>query len=172
MAEEITGHQFAYYVQDAPTVSDGEYDRLLRRLQEVETAYPSLRTPDSPTQVVGGAGFATEFEAVDHLERMMSLDNAFSPEELSAWAARVERGAGEVPFHYLLDFKIDGLAVNLLYEQGRLVRALTRGDGRTGEDVTLNVRSIAGVPTAGWSAMTCLSWSRCGGRSSSGGGLQ
>ena len=147
LAEEITGHQFAYYVQDAPTVSDGEYDALLRRLQDLETAYPSLRTPDSPTQVVGGAGFATEFRAVDHLERMMSLDNAFSPEELAAWAARVERGAGEVPFHYLLELKIDGLAVNLLYEQGRLVRALTRGDGRTGEDVTLNVRSIAGVPS-------------------------
>ncbi len=147
LAEEVTAHQFAYYVQDAPTVSDGEYDSLLRRLQELETAYPSLRTPDSPTQVVGGAGFATEFQAVDHLERMMSLDNAFSAEELAAWVGRVEREAGAVPFHYLLELKIDGLAVNLLYEQGRLVRALTRGDGRTGEDVTLNVRSIAGVPS-------------------------
>jgi DNA ligase (NAD+) len=96
---------------------------------------------------VGGAVFATEFQAVDHLERMLSLDNAFSEEELRAWAARVEREAGGGPaYHFLCELKIDGLAVNLLYEEGRLTRALTRGDGRTGEDVTLNVRTIRGVP--------------------------
>ncbi len=147
LAEEARGHQFAYHVRDAPTISDGEYDLLMRRLNALEDAHPSLRTPDSPTQQVGGAVFSTDFTAVDHLERMLSLDNAFSPEELTAWAARVERDAGGAKHHYLCELKIDGLAVNLLYENGRLTRALTRGDGRTGEDVTLNVRTISGVPT-------------------------
>ncbi|WP_299441419.1 NAD-dependent DNA ligase LigA [uncultured Phycicoccus sp.] len=147
LAEEARGHQFAYHVKDAPTISDGEYDALVARLNALEEAHPSLRTPDSPTQQVGGAVFSTEFTAVDHLERMLSLDNAFSAEELAAWAARVERDAGGAALHYLCELKIDGLAVNLLYENGRLTRALTRGDGRTGEDVTLNVRTVDGVPT-------------------------
>ncbi|MBK6887103.1 MAG: NAD-dependent DNA ligase LigA [Tetrasphaera sp.] len=146
LAERARAAQFAYHVKDSPTISDGEYDALIRRLGALESAYPGLRTPDSPTQTVGGAVFATEFQAVDHLERMLSLDNAFSEEELRAWAARVEREIGEEPAHYLCELKIDGLAVNLLYEEGRLTRALTRGDGRTGEDVTLNVRTIRGVP--------------------------
>ncbi len=145
LAQQIRDHQFAYYVRDAPTVSDGEFDTLLERLQALEEAHPSLRTPDSPTQQVGGT-FSTEFAPVDHVERMLSLDNAFSAEELQAWADRVERAAGGAEVHYLCELKIDGLAVNLLYEDGRLVRAATRGDGRTGEDVTLNVRTIAGVP--------------------------
>ena len=147
LAEEVRGHQFAYHVLDAPTVSDGEYDALVRRLVALEEAHPSLRTPDSPTQQVGGAVFSTDFESVDHLERMLSLDNAFSPEELAAWASRVGREADGAAYHFLCELKIDGLAVNLLYENGRLTRALTRGDGRTGEDVTLNVRTIEGVPT-------------------------
>ncbi|GGL41448.1 NAD-dependent DNA ligase LigA [Phycicoccus endophyticus] len=147
LAEEARGHQFAYHVRDAPTVSDGEYDALMRRLTALEEAHPGLRTPDSPTQQVGGAVFATDFTAVDHLERMLSLDNAFSADELAAWAARVERDAGGAELHYLCELKIDGLAVNLLYEDGRLTRALTRGDGRTGEDVTLNVRTVEGIPT-------------------------
>nr|WP_308284297.1 NAD-dependent DNA ligase LigA [Phycicoccus mangrovi] len=147
LAEEARGHQFDYHVKDAPTVSDGEYDALMKRLNALEDEHPSLRTPDSPTQQVGGATFSTDFTAVDHLERMLSLDNAFSAEELAAWAARVERDAGGASFHWLCELKIDGLAINLLYENGRLTRALTRGDGRTGEDVTLNVRTIDGVPT-------------------------
>ncbi len=147
LAEEARTHQFAYHVKDSPTISDGEYDALMRRLNAIEDAHPGLRTPDSPTQLVGGAVFSTDFTAVDHLERMLSLDNAFSPEELTAWAARVEREAGGAPHNFLCELKIDGLAVNLLYEGGRLTRALTRGDGRTGEDVTLNVRTIRGVPT-------------------------
>jgi len=147
LAEEARGHQFAYHVRDAPTISDGEYDLLMRRLNVLEDDHPSLRTPDSPTQQVGGAIFSTDFTAVDHLERMLSLDNAFSPDELTAWAARVERDAGGAAHHFLCELKIDGLAINLLYEAGRLTRALTRGDGRTGEDVTLNVRTIEGVPT-------------------------
>ncbi|MDP9824812.1 NAD-dependent DNA ligase LigA [Kineosporia succinea] len=143
LADQIREHRFAYYVRDAPTVSDGEFDALMQELQGLEEQYPGLRTPDSPTQQVGG-GFSTDFEPVDHLERMLSLDNAFNHDELREWAARVERDAGAV--RYLCELKIDGLAVNLLYEQGRLVRGATRGDGRTGEDVTLNVRTVGGIP--------------------------
>lgn len=146
LAEQAAAHQFAYHVKDAPTISDGEYDRLMQRLNALEEEFPSLRTPESPTQSVGGAIFSTDFQAVDHLERMLSLDNAFSPEEMTEWNARVTRDAG-TGFHYLCELKIDGLAVNLLYEKGRLTRALTRGDGRTGEDVTLNVRTVHGIPT-------------------------
>jgi DNA ligase (NAD+) len=151
LAELVRDHQFAYYVRDAPTVSDAEYDALLRRLTALEDAYPQygLRTPESPTQRVGGT-FSTEFAAVDHVERMLSLDNAFSTEDVVAWAERVRRdvsgSAGAPDLHYLCELKIDGLAVALLYEHGRLVRAATRGDGRTGEDVTLNVRTVRGVP--------------------------
>ena len=145
LAEQARAHQFAYYVQDAPTISDGEYDALMRRLQALEERFPGLRAPDSPTQQVGAAAFSTDFQAVDHIERMLSLDNAFSADELRAWAARVTRDAG-VPFHYLTELKIDGLAISLVYEAGRLTRALTRGDGRTGEDVTNNVRTVAGIP--------------------------
>ncbi|MCU1536866.1 MAG: ligase, NAD-dependent [Humibacillus sp.] len=146
LAERAGAAQFAYHVKDAPTISDGEYDALMRRLTAIEEEHPSLRTPDSPTQNVGGASFATGFATVDHLERMLSLDNAFSFEELTAWAERVEREVG-TGAHFLTELKIDGLAINLLYEGGRLVRALTRGDGRTGEDVTHNVRTIEGVPS-------------------------
>ncbi|MBK7721521.1 MAG: NAD-dependent DNA ligase LigA [Austwickia sp.] len=145
LADQIRAHQFAYYVRDAPTISDGEYDALVGRLEAWETSYPQLRVPDSPTQTVGGT-FATDFAAVDHRERMLSLDNVFSPLELADWAARVVKGAGGAVVHFLTELKIDGVAINLLYERGRLTRALTRGDGRTGEDVTHNVRTIEGVP--------------------------
>jgi DNA ligase (NAD+) len=144
LAEEIRAHRFAYYVRDAPTISDGEFDRLLRTLEELEDRYPGLRTPDSPTQQVGGT-WSTDFEPVRHLERMLSLDNVFSVEELRAWAERVQKNVGR-GVRFLCELKIDGLAMNLLYEQGRLTRGTTRGDGRTGEDVTLNVRTIEGVP--------------------------
>src|SRR5450756_1986594 len=156
LAEQVRAHQFSYHVKDSPTISDGEYDALVRRLNALEDQYAELRTPDSPTQQVG-ATFSTDFAAVDHLERMLSLDNAFSAQELVAWAARVERDTasdgggtatdgGGTAYHYLCELKIDGLAINLLYERGRLVRAATRGDGRTGEDVTNNVRTIEGIP--------------------------
>ncbi len=147
LAELVREHQFAYYVRDAPTVSDGEYDHLLRRLAVLEDAHPGLRTPDSPTQMVGGS-FSTEFAAVEHVVRMLSLDNAFSDEDLAAWAERVGRDLEDAgnDLHYLCELKIDGLAIDLVYESGRLVRAATRGDGRTGEDVTLNVRTIHGIP--------------------------
>jgi len=146
LVELIDADQFAYYVRDAPTVSDAEYDARMRELRELEDRYPDLVTPDSPTQRVGGT-FSTEFAAVDHVERMLSLDNVFSAEELVGWAERLHRDLEtDAALHYLCELKIDGLAIALLYEKGRLVRAATRGDGRTGEDVTLNVRTIATVP--------------------------
>jgi DNA ligase (NAD+) len=144
LAEEVRGHQFRYYVLDSPTVSDGQFDALLGELQAMEERYPGLATPDSPTQNVGGT-FSTEFNAVDHLERMLSLDNAFDAEEMNAWYDRAAKEVGDAA-HYLCELKIDGLAINLLYENGRLTRGLTRGDGRTGEDVTLNVRTLKDVP--------------------------
>jgi DNA ligase (NAD+) len=145
LADEVRGHQFRYYVKDAPIVSDGEFDRLLGQLTVLEERYPELRTPDSPTQLVGGAGFATDFSSADHLERMLSLDNVFSPDELSAWAARLTGEIGADP-EFLCELKIDGVALALVYRDGVLTRAATRGDGRTGEDVTLNARTIDDIP--------------------------
>ncbi|MFJ5550663.1 NAD-dependent DNA ligase LigA [Streptomyces sp. NPDC093225] len=145
LAEQVEEHRFRYYVKDQPVVSDAEFDKLLRSLEALEEQYPELRTPDSPTQKVAGA-YETEFTAVEHRERMLSLDNAFDDEELAAWAERVARDVGASAYHYLCELKVDGLAVNLTYEHGRLTRAATRGDGRTGEDITPNVRTIAEIP--------------------------
>ena len=149
LADEVREHQFRYYVRDAPIISDAEFDKLLRELQALEDGHPELRTPDSPTQLVGGAGFATDFTQAEHLERMLSLDNVFAPDELAAWAARVKGEIGPQAAqkaHYLCELKIDGVALALVYRDGRLTRAATRGDGRTGEDVTLNARTIDDVP--------------------------
>ncbi|ORA37626.1 NAD-dependent DNA ligase LigA [Mycobacterium aquaticum] len=145
LADEVREHQFRYYVRDAPIISDAEFDAMLRELQGLEDAHPELRTPDSPTQLVGGAGFATDFTPAEHLERMLSLDNVFDSDELSAWAARISGETGDAA-HYLCELKIDGVALALVYRDGRLVRAATRGDGRTGEDVTLNARTIDDIP--------------------------
>lgn len=145
LAEQIEEHRFRYYVKDQPVVSDGEFDRQLRSLEALEEEHPSLRTPDSPTQKVAGP-YRTEFTSVAHRERMLSLDNAFDDEELAAWADRVAKDVGTPDHHFLCELKVDGLAVNLTYEQGRLTRAATRGDGRTGEDITPNVRTIAEIP--------------------------
>ncbi|PKH44332.1 DNA ligase (NAD+) [Nocardioides alpinus] len=144
LSEQVDDARWRYYVLDDPTLSDADFDVRLRELEALEDDFPELRTPDSPTQKVGGA-VSTEFTAVDHLQRMESLDNAFSSEELAAWHARILREGIEAPA-LLCELKVDGLAINLLYEEGRLVRALTRGDGRTGEDVTPNVKTIASVP--------------------------
>ncbi|HET8561955.1 MAG TPA: NAD-dependent DNA ligase LigA [Marmoricola sp.] len=144
LSEQVEEARWRYYVMDAPTLSDAEFDRLMRRLEELEEQHPDLRTPDSPTQKVGGA-VSTEFTAVDHLQPMESLDNAFSYDELEAWDSRIRRDGVEVSA-YLCELKVDGLAINLLYEEGRLVRALTRGDGRTGEDVTPNIKTIGAIP--------------------------
>lgn len=145
LAKEVEHHRYRYYVLDAPTISDAEFDALMRELEELEEQYPALRTPDSPTQKVGGT-YSTEFTPVAHRERMLSLDNAFRMDELVSWVQRVEREAGE-PVSYLCEPKVDGLAISLTYERGQLTRAATRGDGRTGEDVTYNVRAIPQVPT-------------------------
>ncbi|NMM88333.1 DNA ligase (NAD(+)) LigA [Rhodococcus sp. SRB_17] len=144
LADEVRQNQFRYYVRDAPVISDGEFDALLGELNALEEQYPDLRTPDSPTQLVGG-GFTTDFTSVDHLERMLSLDNVFDESELRGWVAKIEQETGP-DLHYLCEVKIDGVALNLVYENGKLVRAATRGDGRTGELVTLNALTINDIP--------------------------
>jgi DNA ligase (NAD+) len=143
LSEKLLDAQYRYHVIDAPTISDIEYDTDLRELNQIEEEFPELRTPDSATQHVGGA-ISTQFTAVEHLERLLSLDNVFSAEEFSAWSDRAAKLGGTGP--YLCELKIDGLAIDLVYERGRLTSAATRGDGRTGEDVTLNVKTIKSVP--------------------------
>ena len=142
LAEEIREHQYRYYVEDRPTVSDAQFDDLWRELLTLEESHPDLVDPNSPTREVGG-GFSTHFTQVDHIQPMMSLDNVFDDEELQAWFDRVEK---EISPSWLCEVKVDGLAINLLYQDGALVRALTRGNGTTGEDVTLNVKTIKGLP--------------------------
>ncbi|SEQ33734.1 NAD-dependent DNA ligase LigA [Microlunatus flavus] len=148
VTEVLNEARWRYYVLDEPTVADEEYDRLMRELEALEERFPSLRTPDSPTQTVGGAPAAT-FAPVEHLQRLLSLDNAFSTEDLERWQGRAARELGESRLErsgYLCELKVDGLALDLVYEGGRLVRAATRGDGRVGEDVTANVRTITAIP--------------------------
>ena len=140
---DITEADHRYYVLDSPTISDIEYDTAMRELRALEHRYPDLRTPDSPTQTVHGA-VATLFTPVEHLERLLSLDNVFSHEEFSGWADRAAKLGGTGP--YLCELKIDGLAIDLIYQDGALVKAATRGDGRTGEDVTPNIRTISAIP--------------------------
>ena len=144
LARELDDHAYRYYVLDAPIASDAEYDTLIRELAAIEESYPQLRTPDSPTQKVAGS-YSTLFTPVTHLERLLSLDNVFSAVELAAWAARAERDAGTA-VDYLCELKVDGLAVDLVYENGVLQRGATRGDGYTGEDITPNIRTLADVP--------------------------
>jgi DNA ligase (NAD+) len=144
LSEELDRYAFAYYVLDQPLISDGQYDELMGELKALEAEHHALVTPESPSQKVNG-GFTATFAPVRHLERMQSLDNAFSSDELSAWAARVEREVG-TGASYLCELKVDGVAVALVYENGRFVRAATRGDGTTGEDVTANVRTMKDVP--------------------------
>jgi DNA ligase (NAD+) len=143
LTKEIRDHQFRYYVLDDPSISDAQFDVLLVELKKLEDANPELREPDSPTLGIGG-GFSTGFEQRDHIEKMMSLDNVFDTDELTGWFDRVEKEA-KAPT-YLCELKVDGLAINLKYENGELVSALTRGNGVTGEDVTLNVKTIKGLP--------------------------
>ena len=143
LINEIRDHQFKYYVLDQPSITDAQFDELLRELQTLEDKNPELREPDSPTQHVGG-GFSTQFEQRDHIEKMMSLDNVFDSDELSQWFDRVEKEISQP--QYLCEVKVDGLAINLTYENGVLVRGLTRGNGVTGEDVTLNVKTIKNLP--------------------------
>ncbi|HEX5056798.1 MAG TPA: NAD-dependent DNA ligase LigA [Gammaproteobacteria bacterium] len=146
LRREIDTHNYLYYVMDSPRITDAEYDRLFRRLQELEAQYPGAVTADSPTQRVGAAPLP-EFAEVRHEVPMLSLSNAFSGEEIVAFDRRIrERLQTDEPIKYSAEPKLDGLAVSLLYEDGRLIRAATRGDGTTGEDVTQNIRTIQSVP--------------------------
>jgi DNA ligase (NAD+) len=151
---EITEADHRYYVLDSPTISDIEYDTTMRELRALEEQYPDLRTPDSPTQTVHG-NISTLFTPVEHLERLLSLDNVFTDEDLGGWADRATKLGGAGP--YLCELKIDGLAIDLVYRDGALVKAATRGDGRTGEDVTPNIRTISSIPArlagSGWPAV-------------------
>jgi DNA ligase (NAD+) len=154
---DITEADHRYYVLDSPTISDIEYDTTMRELRALEDRYPDLRTPDSPTQTVHG-NISTLFTPVEHLERLLSLDNVFTDEDLGGWADRAARLAGEASVNaYLCELKIDGLAIDLVYRDGALVKAATRGDGRTGEDVTPNIRTISSIPArlkgSGWPAV-------------------
>jgi len=144
LVAQIEQARYEYYQQDAPTLSDAEYDALFVQLVALEEQFPELQKADSPTQTVGGEA-SEMFEPVEHLERMMSLDNAFGLEEFATWAARIERDLGEVP-QMLCELKVDGLAVDLVYRHGRLASLATRGDGRVGEDVTFNARFIPAIP--------------------------
>lgn len=144
LIQAIEAHRAAYYERDAPTISDAEYDVLERELRAIEAEHPEWADPDSPSQTVGGA-VATGFASVRHRERMMSLDNAFSIADVASWEERVERAGG--PREFVCEPKIDGLSISLTYERGVLVRGVTRGDGTTGEDVTANVWTIAGLPS-------------------------
>ena len=151
---DITEADHRYYVLDSPTISDIDYDTKMRELRALEEQYPDLRTPDSPTQTVHG-NISTLFTPVEHLERLLSLDNVFTDEDLGGWADRATRLGGAGP--YLCELKIDGLAIDLVYRDGALVKAATRGDGRTGEDVTPNIRTISSIPArlkgSGWPAV-------------------
>lgn len=137
----------AYYQgENGSPEADADYDVLVRRLDAIEHRFPELLTEDSPTQTVGGQAQTTQFAPVEHAERMLSLDNVFSPDELTEWALKVQRDAGAERVRFLTELKIDGLAINLRYEHGRLVSAATRGDGVVGEDVTGNVRTMGTIP--------------------------
>lgn len=143
LSDEIRDHQFKYYVLDKPTITDAQFDSLLKDLQKLEAAHPEFKLPDSPSDQVGG-GFSTTFAQHDHIEKMMSLDNVFDGDELATWFDRIAKA--EVKNTWLCEVKVDGLAINLLYEKGKLTRALTRGNGTTGEDVTLNIKTISAIP--------------------------
>ena len=145
LREAIRHHDYLYYVENRPEISDAEYDALMRELRELEARFPALVTPDSPTQRVAGQPVDL-FRPVEHRVPMLSLDNATTPEQLREWEARLHRLLPGAAFAYVCEPKIDGLGVALLYERGRFVRGATRGDGRVGEDITANLRTIRSLP--------------------------
>lgn len=143
----IRYHNYRYYVLADPEISDAEYDRLLRELKELEERFPELKSPDSPTLQVGARPLEATFRPVRHPTRMYSLDNAFNLDELKAFEERIERALGRKgPFAYTVEHKVDGLSVNLYYEEGVLVYGATRGDGEVGEEVTQNLLTIPTIP--------------------------
>ncbi|MGH9678333.1 MAG: NAD-dependent DNA ligase LigA, partial [Candidatus Acidiferrales bacterium] len=145
LREQIRRNEYLYYVQDEPKISDVKFDRMMEQLQKLETEHPELVTPDSPTQRVGGAP-RTGFETRQHSPAMLSLDNTYSMEEIEEFDRRVRDLAGRDRVDYVTEHKFDGLSISLLYEGGKLIRGVTRGDGVTGEDVTANVRTIRAIP--------------------------
>lgn len=145
LSKEIRRHDYRYYVLAQPEISDKEYDRLMQNLKKLEAEFPALISPDSPTQRVGG-GIQEGFKTIRHRQKMLSLDNAFSFEELRGWSERVNRGLGSQKVEYVAELKIDGVSANLTYENGLLAAGATRGDGEAGEDVTLNIKTIRAIP--------------------------
>ncbi len=145
LRDQIRKHDYLYYVLNQPQISDRQYDKLFSQLKELEQANPQLITADSPTQRVSGEPLEG-FASVRHTVPMLSIDNTYSPEELKAFDERVCKGLGSRDYDYVVELKIDGLAISLRYEKGRLATAATRGDGTTGDDVTTNVRTIKAVP--------------------------
>src|SRR6516165_1103707 len=148
LREEINRHNYLYYVEAAPEISDREFDRLLKRLEELEAAHPGLVTPDSPTQRVGGEPL-TGFKTVAHTVPMLSIDNTYKYEEVREWDARVRKALtpGE-PVRYVVELKVDGVAVSLRYERGQFVLGATRGDGERGDDITANLKTVREIPLA------------------------
>ena len=144
----VAYHNERYYADDAPEISDADYDLMVRELAALEADHPEFARVDSPSAVVGAGSLSEAFAPVTHRMPMTSLDNAMDLDELAAWGERVAKGLDGAPCVYVCELKIDGLAMSLRYEQGRLVQAATRGDGRVGEDVTANVSTIAAVPAA------------------------
>src|SRR6266700_1034447 len=145
LRDSIRHHDYRYYVLDDPEISDAEFDRLMNQLKRLEAEQPELITPDSPTQRVGGKP-REGFVKVAHSIPMLSLDNAYSEEELRAWERRVHELSGRKDIEYVCELKLDGMSLALRYEDGKLVRGITRGDGNVGEDVTLNVRTVRSIP--------------------------
>ena len=145
LRKAIRHHSYLYYVLDRPEITDFEFDKLYRELVDLEAAHPELVTPDSPTQRVGGKA-SDDFRKVRFRKPMLSLTNVFNGEELREFDRRVKNGLGTEDVQYVTELKIDGLSMNLVYEEGRLVQGLTRGDGRVGEDVTANVKTIRTIP--------------------------
>ena len=145
MREELNEHNYRYHVLDNPTVSDSHYDKLFRALEELEKKYPELNDPNSPTKRVGAAPIE-KFNSITHPTPMLSLNNAFNVEEVIEFDRRCREGSGQKNLTYVVEPKLDGLAVNLIYKDGKLLSGATRGDGRDGEDVTENVRSIKSIP--------------------------
>src|ERR1700736_5398921 len=145
LREKIRYHEHLYYVLDDPEISDTEFDKLMQQLKDLEVEHPDLITEDSPTQRVGGKP-REGFVKVPHSSPMLSLDNTYNEEELRAWERRVHELSGRKDVDYVCELKLDGMSLALIYENGRLARGVTRGDGTTGEDVTLNVRTVRSIP--------------------------
>src|ERR1700756_5660423 len=145
LREKIRHHEYQYFVLDTPEISDQEFDKLTKQLKDLEAEHPELITPDSPTQRVGGKP-REGFVKVRHSSPMLSLDNTYNEEELRGWERRVHELSGRKDVNYVCELKLDGMSLALVYEDGKLVRGVTRGDGTVGEDVTLNVRTVRSVP--------------------------